>query len=380
MLRNLIRTIPSQTTIYQDKCPNTKRDNLKVCNLCEKYCPVDAIKTDGKIQILLDKCIECGICSAQCPNDVFQFHFISDHILHQKILEILKTNDSIFFECNWIHGIFKTRKQKTNHEHAIIVPCLGSISEISIILSFIMGSTNLEFGECPEECKNYRGAAAHKRILHIINSLLQTINLKKKTLVNNDSTMLIKEISFPNRRQFITTFKPILSKTLKEMLIPLILMGNLTKQSPQKRLNSTYSRRKLLLDIIENYGISSYIIKMNEVPYGEIIINIENCTLCGICSHYCPTSAVLKTEKKSMASLNFVFGLCTGCGLCVKVCPEKVIHLRKTVDLGFLNNPSRNLIQKKILTCSSCTSKFIEDSSSDICLSCRKRKRVLTNV
>jgi ferredoxin len=374
-----VRNIPSQTIIYQDRCPNTKRDNLKVCNICEKYCPVDAITINGNIQILFDKCIECGICSAQCPNDVFHFHFISDHILHEKILEILRPNNSIFFQCDGVNGRFKTREQNTNHENIITVPCLGSISEMSILFSFIMSGVNPEFGECPGECRNHQGVAAYKRVLRLASIFLDSLNITSKSLGNNDSSMLIKDVSYTDRRQFINNFRSKLSETLKEVLIPMALVENFNKNPPQKQLESPYSRRKLLLDFTEHYGISSYLVKKREVPFAEITIKGDRCTFCGICSHFCPTSALIKTETKSTVSLDFVFGLCLGCELCVEICPEKVIQVGKTVDLGLLNVPLQKLIQRKILICSTCNSNFIEDSSSDICLSCRKRKQALGN-
>jgi Pyruvate/2-oxoacid:ferredoxin oxidoreductase delta subunit len=39
------------------------------CGICEKKCPVEAIKKDGKVIIDRDRCIGCGVCSRFCPKN-----------------------------------------------------------------------------------------------------------------------------------------------------------------------------------------------------------------------------------------------------------------------------------------------------------------------
>lgn len=57
----------SQIVINEDKC--------KGCGLCQKHCPVDAIKGEGRNKRVIDQkiCIKCGTCVATCP-----FHAISN--------------------------------------------------------------------------------------------------------------------------------------------------------------------------------------------------------------------------------------------------------------------------------------------------------------
>lgn len=46
-------------------------EKCKVCSICAKKCPMDAIvkTSDDKMEIDLDSCIGCGVCAANCPND-----------------------------------------------------------------------------------------------------------------------------------------------------------------------------------------------------------------------------------------------------------------------------------------------------------------------
>ncbi len=51
----------SKITINQETC--------KGCGLCQKHCPVDAIKGEGREKRIIDqnKCIKCGTCLTNCP-------------------------------------------------------------------------------------------------------------------------------------------------------------------------------------------------------------------------------------------------------------------------------------------------------------------------
>jgi pyruvate ferredoxin oxidoreductase delta subunit len=52
--------------------------------------------------------------------------------------------------------------------------------------------------------------------------------------------------------------------------------------------------------------------------YMRPIIDVEKCTNCKLCHHYCPDGAI-------SFDIKFDFDYCTGCGICEKVCPMKAI-------------------------------------------------------
>lgn len=64
---------------------------------------------------------------------------------------------------------------------------------------------------------------------------------------------------------------------------------------------------------------------------GELIHNLESCTLCGTCAYVCSPGAITQTHGESDGRWMYNAGQCTFCGRCVEYCPTKA--------LSFLQHP-----------------------------------------
>lgn len=60
-------------------------------------------------------------------------------------------------------------------------------------------------------------------------------------------------------------------------------------------------------------------------PYGRIVVDADNCTLCLACVGACPAGAL--SDDADHPRLRFTEQACVQCGLCVNTCPERVIRL-----------------------------------------------------
>ena len=58
---------------------------------------------------------------------------------------------------------------------------------------------------------------------------------------------------------------------------------------------------------------------------GSVVINIEDCIFCGLCSKKCPTSAI-KVDRGDSSWQIRRFG-CIQCGACVEACPKKCLAM-----------------------------------------------------
>ncbi len=67
-------------------------------------------------------------------------------------------------------------------------------------------------------------------------------------------------------------------------------------------------------------------------PYGAVVVDTENCTLCLACVGACPADALL--DNPDMPQLRFREEACIQCGLCRVTCPEKVIRLEPRINFA----------------------------------------------
>lgn len=55
------------------------------------------------------------------------------------------------------------------------------------------------------------------------------------------------------------------------------------------------------------------------------VINTAQCTYCGLCDTYCPTSSISVYPKDKRIEISYDY--CKGCGLCANICPRKAIMM-----------------------------------------------------
>lgn len=69
-------------------------------------------------------------------------------------------------------------------------------------------------------------------------------------------------------------------------------------------------------------------------PYGAVIVNNDDCTLCLSCVSLCPSGAL--GDNPDLPQLRFQEDACLQCGICASTCPEQAITLEPQMNL----NPS----------------------------------------
>ncbi len=84
---------------------------------------------------------------------------------------------------------------------------------------------------------------------------------------------------------------------------------------------------RLALDALSEQltAIDTKVLLPAQAPFGQVVVNSDNCTLCMACVSTCPAKALL--DGQDTPALRFVEANCVQCGLCEQACPESAISL-----------------------------------------------------
>jgi len=96
------------------------------------------------------------------------------------------------------------------------------------------------------------------------------------------------------------------------------------------------------------------VIESDASPLGVVSFDATGCTLCGACATACPTAALCLEEDSEETALRLRPGTCVACGRCTAACPERVLGVRRGIDLGGLRRESLELAWAPAETCDSC--------------------------
>ena len=142
--------------LYAEKC--------KVCGLCTKVCPYNAItlnKDLKRVEIIEAACGGCGTCAAECPFDALtQNHFTDEQIFAQidAVTECDAENKIVAFCCNWcayagadFAGV--SRMQYPPNVRIIRTMCSGRVAPKFVERAFARGTATVLVAGChPGDC------------------------------------------------------------------------------------------------------------------------------------------------------------------------------------------------------------------------------------
>ena len=64
---------------------------------------------------------------------------------------------------------------------------------------------------------------------------------------------------------------------------------------------------------------------MPEGLKGHIVINVDDCILCGMCERSCSTGCIKTDKQEGTWAIDRL--QCVQCGYCITVCPKKCLHM-----------------------------------------------------
>ncbi len=352
----------NEITISSDRCIQKSYKIKKLCSVCQDNCEVNAININELVEIDWNKCINCGVCAAVCPTEVFKIQAPSDNIILNRLIK-KSSDDHISIECNFVNKKFHgNEKRPKNKNSKIFVTCIGRFSEMFLLQNILSGVDRTHFVNCTNDCQFSTG---RKVIDEMWRRTEHLVMMFKKNCVKNNNIESINDK---------TEQKKNITETRKQFL------SNLSQSRFSEETisddNKTLPLRLEILELIKQYSCESIRINRENIPFGEIKLSIEKCKLHGKCASVCPTNALILLDDNNGMKLNFRYGLCVGCGVCTYICPEEALDIEKTIDISQLNLVQKTIMEKKYVFCKNCGKHFSVKMGMNrlICDSCNKRE------
>jgi len=239
-------------------------DLYRVCDVCERSCPHDALRIDREgrrgVQIDGEKCVNCGLCAAACPMGAIQMP---------------NYPDSSFVNAGKVKGDKVVSCFKHGGE-SLKIPCVGELGAIDLLSLRADGAVTVH---CPDPgCPLSQDLSAVRSTVEALGKLYGGFAFSQGAAVQ-------------------VSQKP--------------------SGEPQISAQLSYRRSQILRSLLDAGNAAI-------LGAREALVDGDACTLCENCAKWCPTAALkIERERESgRTRLTFDPRACVGCGVCVSVCPE----------------------------------------------------------
>lgn len=333
-----------------DRCV-VVRNRHASCTKCTDACPVGAVgAADNVLALNSETCVACGACTTVCPTEALIPLTPLDEDLATSIAKAtVAAEGTAVFACARIAS-----KNIGDPEKYATVPCLARMEESVLLGLAERGVTSIVLvdGTC-KTCK-FRGCVPGiDATVASANSLMEAQgSAAKVTLASEFPQQVVLEdtrgLFGAARRGFFSQAKSVAKdaagKTVevafKKELQAIPTLRDRLKMSDAGTLPQFNAERRMrVLDAMDALG-SSVQESIDTRLFGRVEIDTEECSVCGMCTVFCPTGALKKSEVKPAngvgSYLEFSVSDCVQCNLCVDACLKDCLKVGSLVPTAEL--------------------------------------------
>lgn len=330
-----------------DRCV-VVRNRHASCAKCADACPTGAVfAADNVLELDAETCVACGACTTVCPTEALIPLQPLDEDLASAVAEaVVAAEGPAVFACARIAS-----KHVADPAKYAEVPCLARMEE-SVLLGLAARGVEdivLVDGTCAT-CKfraNVPGidatVASANDLMAAQGSDVRVVRASEfpQDVLLEDARSLLGE----SRRGFFasarTRAKDAAGKTAEVMVFK-----NDGKGAPslRDRLRMSDSgtlpqfnpvRRMRVLDAMDSLG-APVVPEIDTRLFATVSIDVEACSSCGMCTVFCPTGALKKSEVKPEdgegSFLEFSAADCVQCNLCADACLKSCLTVDSVVS------------------------------------------------
>ncbi len=358
-------------------CVRTTNRNSK-CTKCADACIADAITLSrGQVDIDNTACINCGCCVPVCPVCALSMVEPSVQTVVKRTAKVADFHTrSMAFACSRIAS-----KNLVDTDRFAEVPCLGHISEIQLMELAACGIDDILLvdGNC-KTCKLGKASSRIDDVVDVCANLFDACEC---------SAIITRHSSFPD--EYISSGINVRGEGRRGLLKQTTsyvktVAGNVAKKTIEEKLSeagvkssresSTFKQGKgvvhlkpdvnyAIIEAMEKLGSEKGALGENEEAaysldtcahkistrhFGNVYIDVEKCSGCGMCVMFCPTNALKydqfdQPENDDARYCDFQASDCLQCMLCKDVCLRECLEVSQEVTFEELLDFEPRLLQ-----------------------------------
>jgi len=345
----------SHVYVAPHRCVKVRNRNAK-CSKCVDACAHDAVQVGGnKLSIVAPLCVGCHACTTACPTEALIPIDPQDSELLDSIASAtLAAEGKSVFACARMAARHVAEPEKYAQ-----VSCLARMEE-GVLLQLAargIGDIVLVDGVC-STCK-------YRANIPLIDTVVDTAN--QLLAAQGSDTRVQRVSSFPesvlaedahasytaSRRSFFTqagsmtrsAAKTAAEKSVEQMLgaqkkVEPTLRERLQMGAGNNLPQFQSDRHMHVLDAMYELG-ESQVDAIDTRLFGNVSIDTEKCSTCFMCTTFCPTGALKKSEEPLPEGaegelLEFSVADCVQCRLCADACLKKCITVDTRVSTAEL--------------------------------------------